>query len=158
MGQAEWVTVPISARDTDGPLFFTEHEWATVEAATARIIPTDGRPHAPAALRRFLGDSIGRWEGQTLVVDTTNFTNRTSFRGASDRLHLVERFSRADADTLLYEFSVDDPTSFTKPWRVELPMKATDEQVFEYACHEGNEALAGILRGARFEERQAGPR
>jgi len=124
----------------------------------ARIIPTDGRPHAPAALRRFLGDSIGRWEGQTLVVDTTNFTNRTSFRGASDRLHLVERFSRANADTLLYEFSADDPTSFTKPWRVELPMKATDEAVFEYACHEGNEALAGILRGARFEERQAGPR
>ena len=124
----------------------------------ARIIPTDGRPHAASAVRRFQGESIGRWEGQTLVVDTINFTDRTSLRGSSDRLHLVERFSRANSDTLLYEFSVDDPAAFTKPWRVELPMKATDEPIFEYACHEGNEALAGILRGARFEERQAGQR
>jgi hypothetical protein len=124
----------------------------------ARIIPTDGRPHAPPTVRRFLGDSIGRWEGATLVVDTTNFTDKTNFRGASDRLHLTERFTRADAGTLLYEFTVDDPTSFARPWRVQLPMKATDEAMFEYACHEGNEALLGILRGARFEERQSGPR
>jgi hypothetical protein len=120
----------------------------------ARIVSIDGRPHAPAGIRRFQGDSIGRWDGKTLVVDTTNFTDRTNFRGASDRLHLVERFTRADADTLLYEFVVDDPTSFTSRWRVQLPMKATTEPMFEYACHEGNEALLGILRGARFEERQ----
>jgi hypothetical protein len=120
----------------------------------ARIVPTDGRPHAPAGIRRFQGDSIGRWEGKTLVVDTTNFTDKSNFRGASDRLHLVERFTRADADTLLYEFAVDDPTSFVSPWRAQLPMKATTEPMFEYACHEGNEALLGILRGARFEERQ----
>jgi len=120
----------------------------------ARIVPTDGRPHGPAAIRRFQGDSVGRWEGKTLVVDTTNFTDRTNFRGASDRLHLVERFTRSDADTLLYEFTVDDPTSFVSPWRAQLPMKASTDPVYEYACHEGNEALAGILRGARFEERQ----
>ncbi len=124
----------------------------------ARVIPTNRREHAPAGVRRFQGDSIGHWEGGTLVVDTTNFTDKTNFRGASDRLHLVERFTRADAGTLLYEFTVDDPTSFSRSWRVELPMKATSEQIFEYACHEGNHALMGILRGARFEERAAAPR
>jgi hypothetical protein len=120
----------------------------------ARVIPTDGRPHGSDRMRRFMGDSVGHWEGRTLVVDTTNFTDKTSFRGASDRLHLVERFSRADARTLLYEFTVEDPTSFSKPWKVQLPMTATDEPMYEYACHEGNEALVGILRGARYEERQ----
>jgi len=120
----------------------------------ARVVPTDGRPHLDPSLRRFQGDPAGHWEGKTLVVDTTNFTDKTNFRGASAKLHLVERFTRTDANTLLYEFTVDDPASFTSPWRVQLPMKATSEQVFEYACHEGNEALLGILRGARFEERQ----
>jgi hypothetical protein len=120
----------------------------------ARIIPTDGRTHLPAQMRRFQGDSVGHWEGKTLVVDTTNFTDQTNFRGATDRLHLVERFSRADAQTMLYEFTVEDPTSFTRPWKVQLPMTATTDQIYEYACHEGNEALAGILRGARFEEKQ----
>jgi hypothetical protein len=120
----------------------------------ARIIPTDGRPHLPAQMRRFQGDSVGHWEGKTLVVDTTNFTDQTNFRGASNRLHLVERFSRADAQTMLYEFTVEDPTSFTRPWKVQLPMTATTDEIYEYACHEGNEALAGILRGARFEEKQ----
>ena len=104
-------------------------------------------------MRRYLGDSVGRWEGNTLVVDTTNFTDKTNFRGASDRLHLVERFSRLDADTLLYEFTVDDPSSFTKSWSGAVPMKRTDEQLFEYACHEGNEAMVGILGGARYEEK-----
>ena len=108
----------------------------------------------PPRCRRFQGDSIGHWEGRTLVVDTTSFTDKTNFRGASARMHLVERFTRADAGTLLYEFTVDDPTSFASPWRVQLPMKASSDPIFEYACHEGNEALLGILRGARFEERQ----
>jgi hypothetical protein len=119
----------------------------------ARVVPLDGRPHLPASVRRYLGDSVGRWEGNTLVVDTTNFTDRTNFRGASDRVHLVEKFSRADADTLLYEFTVDDPSSFTKSWSGAVPMKRTDEPLFEYACHEGNEAMLGILRGARHEEK-----
>jgi hypothetical protein len=120
----------------------------------ARVVPTDGRSHLPSSVRRYLGDSVGRWEGNILIVDTTNFTDRTNFRGASDRLHLVEKLSRVDQDTLLYEFTVDDPSSFTKPWSVALPMKRTDEQLFEYACHEGNEAMGGILRGARYEDRQ----
>ena len=119
----------------------------------ARVIPLDGRPHVPAQLRLWLGDSRGRWDGRTLVVDTTNFTDKTNVRGSSPGLRLVERFTRADADTLLYEFTVDDPSSFVKPWSGALPMRRTAEQVFEYACHEGNHALQGILRGARFEEK-----
>lgn len=125
----------------------------------ARVVPTDGRPHLPAAVRRFQGDSIGRWEGNTLVVDTTNFTAKTAFRGSGEQLHLIERFTRLDASTLLYEFTVDDPQSFTAPWTVQLPMTLTDEQIYEFACHEANHAMVGILGGARFEERQAaGPR
>jgi hypothetical protein len=120
----------------------------------ARVVPLDGRPHLPASVRRYLGDSVGHWDGNTLVVDTTNFTDKTNFRGASDRLHLVEKFSRLDADTLLYEFTVDDPSSFTKSWSGALPMRRTDEQLYEYACHEGNEAMVGILGGARFEDKQ----
>jgi hypothetical protein len=120
----------------------------------ARIVPTDGRPHAPAAVRKFLGDSVGRWDGDTLVVDTTNFTDKTNFRGASERMHLVERFTRTGDGSLLYSFTVDDPSSFTKPWTVELPMARTDEPLFEYACHEGNHAMVGILGGARYEEKQ----
>ena len=119
----------------------------------ARVIPLDGRPHAPAQVRLWLGDSRGRWDGSTLVVDTTNYTDKTNVRGSSPDLHLVERFTRADANTLLYEFTVDDPSSFVKPWSAALPMRKTAEQVFEYACHEGNHALQGILRGARFEEK-----
>jgi hypothetical protein len=119
----------------------------------ARIVPTDGRPHLPSSVRRYLGDSIGRWEGDTLVVDTTNFTDKTNFRGASAELHLVERITRPDAETLLYEFTVTDPSSFTRSWTAVVPMKRTDEQVYEYACHEGNKAMIGILGGARHGER-----
>ena len=120
----------------------------------ARIVWTDGRPHAPAVIRQWLGDSRGRWEGKTLIVDTTNFTDKNPFRGAGENLHLTERFTRADAGALLYEFTVDDPATFTKPWTAQLPMTKTGDRIFEYACHEGNYALPGILRGARFEERQ----
>jgi hypothetical protein len=119
----------------------------------ARVIPLDGRPHAAASARFWLGDSRGRWEGQTLVVDTSNFTDKTNVRGSSPNLHLTERFTRTDAGTLLYEFRVDDPSSFVKPWSAALPMRKTADQLFEYACHEGNHALQGILRGARFEEK-----
>ncbi len=119
----------------------------------ARIIPTDGRSHAPASARFWLGDSRGRWDGSTLVVDTTNFTDKTSVRGSGRGLHLVERFTRVDAKTLLYEFTVDDPATFTKPWSAALPMQQTTDRIFEYACHEGNYALGDILRGARFEEK-----
>ena len=114
-----------------------------------RIVPLDGRPHQPSAIRRLLGDSRGRWEGNTLVVETTNFSEKTTVRGSGDGLRLVERFTRADAGTLLYEFTVDDPASFVKPWTAILPMAKTNDQIYEYACHEGNYAMTGILRGAR---------
>ena len=120
----------------------------------ARIVWTDGRPHLPPDVRLWLGDSRGRWEGRTLVVDTTNFTDKTSFRGSSEKLHLVERFTRVDAATLRYAYTVDDPATFTKPWTVVLPMTKSDERLFEYACHEGNYALPDILRGARYQEKQ----
>jgi hypothetical protein len=119
----------------------------------ARVVPLDGRPHRASSIRTWQGDSVGRWEGATLVVDTTNFTDKSNFRGASDRLHLVERFTRADAGTLLYEFTVDDAASFTKAWTVALPMAKSSDQIYEYACHEGNYALPDILRGARSEEK-----
>jgi len=120
----------------------------------ARIVWTDGRPHLPSTQRRWLGDSRGRWEGNTLVVDTINFTDKNPFRGAGENLHLTERFTRTDANTLLYEFTVDDPTTFVRSWTAQLPMSKSDERIFEYACHEGNYALPDILRGARFQEKQ----
>src|SRR3954451_4614709 len=115
----------------------------------ARVVPLDGRPHLPAAIRRWQGDPRGRWDGNTLVVETTNFSDKTNVRGSGEQLRLVERFTRADAATLLYEFTVDDPASFVKPWTAILPMARTDDQIYEYACHEGNYAMTGILRGAR---------
>jgi hypothetical protein len=119
----------------------------------ARVIPLDGRPHLPAAMRSWQGDPRGRWDGNTLVVETTNFTDKTNVRGSGEQLRLVERFTRADAKTLLYEFTVDDPSSFTKPWTAILPMAKTDDQIYEYACHEANYAMSGILRGARAENK-----
>src|SRR5207253_10606183 len=119
----------------------------------ARIVPLDGRPHLPAGIRSWLGDSRGRWDGNTLVVETTNFTGKTNVRGSGETLRLVERFTRADAGTLVYEFTIDDPASFTRPWSAVLPMAKTDDRIFEYACHEGNYAMTGILRGARSSEK-----
>ena len=121
----------------------------------ARIIPMDGRPHAPQAIRSWMGDARGRWEGDTLVIDTTNFTDRTLFRGAGANLHLVERISRVDADTIDYRFTVDDPTTWTRPWTAAYPMVRTDGLIYEFACHEGNYGLRDILSGARYEEQAA---
>jgi hypothetical protein len=118
-----------------------------------RIIPTDGRPHGN--IRRWLGDSVGRWEGDTLVVDTINFKPQVSFRGSSQNLHVIERFTRTDANTILYTFTIDDPTTWTKQWRGEIPLRATDERLYEYACHEANYGLEGVLRGARAQEKRA---
>lgn len=119
----------------------------------ARVIPTDGRPHLPSSIRQWLGDSRGHWEGDTLVVETTNFTDKTNFRGASGNMRLVERFTRVDANTITYEFTVNDPSSFTKPWTAQIPMKKNSEPLYEYACHEGNYAMDGMLRGARAGEK-----
>jgi hypothetical protein len=120
-----------------------------------RIIPTDGRPHLPQTIRQWPGDSRGRWEGDALVVDTTNFTDKTGFRGSSDALHLVERFSRVDDDTILYEFTVEDPATWTRPWSVEVPMKKTEGPLYEYTCHEGNYGIPNSLAGARAQEQAA---
>ncbi len=120
-----------------------------------RVIPLDGRPHLPQDVRQWKGDSRGHWEGDTLVVDTTNFTDKTAFRGASENMRLTERFTRLDPDTLLYQFTVDDPSAFTKPWTAEIPVTRTPGPLFEYACHEGNYGMAGALAGAREEEKKA---
>jgi hypothetical protein len=125
-------------------------------AHDVRHIPIDGSPHLPATVRQWMGDSRGHWEGDTLVVDTTNFTELTRFRGADQNLHLTERFTRVDEDTLLYRFTVDDPTAFTKPWSGEIPMvKMNKGPLMEYACHEGNIGLAGVLSAARADEKKA---
>jgi hypothetical protein len=118
----------------------------------ARMIRIGGE-HAPAHVRPWMGDSVGRWEGDTLVVDTTNFPPQQTFRGASEHLRVIERFTRTDADTILYTFTIDDPTTFTSPWTGEVPFKKSGEQIYEYACHEGNYALANVLSGARAQER-----
>ena len=119
-----------------------------------RIIPLDGRPHLPPEVRQWLGDSRGHWEGDTLVVDTTNFNDQTHFRGADRNLHLIERFKRTDPETILYSFTVDDPTAFSKPWTAELPMVTGEGPIYEYACHEGNYSALYALTGARVQERE----
>jgi hypothetical protein len=120
---------------------------------SARIIRLN-QPHGD--IRQWKGDSIGHWEGDTLVVDTINFKRETSLKGSSANTHLIERFTRVDQDTLLYEFTVDDPTMWTRPWTALIPMTRSDQPVYEYACHEANYAMAGILAGARAAEKAAG--
>jgi hypothetical protein len=120
----------------------------------ARVVRIGGQ-HLPPTIRRWMGDSVGHWEGDTLVIDTTNFTGKTQFQGSTDQLHVVERISRADANTLLYRFTVDDPQTWDRPWTGEYPWVATKEQLYEYACHEGNYALGDMLRGARQMEAEA---
>ena len=118
----------------------------------ARIIPLDGRPHG--TLRQWTGDSRGRWEGETLVVETTNFLTETSLRGSSRDTQLVERFRRLDADTVMYEFTVEDPNNYARPWTMMMPLRRTDGPLFEYACHEGNIGMHGIMAGARRKDTQ----
>jgi hypothetical protein len=111
-----------------------------------------GGTHPPSNVRELLGDSIGHWEGDTLVVDTTNFTDETRFRGASQDLHVIERFQRIDANTILYRATVDDPSTFAKIWTLEYPFRSTAGPIYEYACHEGNYAIEDIMGGARKSE------
>ncbi|MDP6579795.1 MAG: hypothetical protein QF681_03985 [Vicinamibacterales bacterium] len=123
---------------------------------TTRIIPLDGRPHVPDDIRQWHGDSRGHWEGDTLVVETKRFSQHSNFRGAREHLQLVERFTRVGPKELNYEFTVTDPTTWTRPWTALVPWKRTDEPMFEYACHEGNIGMEGILAGARAEEAGSG--
>jgi hypothetical protein len=132
----------------------------------ARVIPTDGRSHLPSTLRFWDGDSVGHWEGNTLVVDITNYNGKgwIATNGAagrikgipqSDALHVVERFTRANADTIDYRVTIDDPKVYTKPWTAAIPLNRDESyQIFEYACHEGNKAVEDVLRGGRAEEKQ----
>src|ERR1700704_1227819 len=119
----------------------------------ARIVPMDGRPFLN--IPQWKGESRGRWEGDTLVIETKNYKRETSLRGSSASTHLIERFTRVDADTLNYQFTVTDPTMWAKSWTAVVPMKRSDEPMYEYACHEGNHALGGILAGARADEKKA---
>jgi hypothetical protein len=125
---------------------------------TTRIVPLDGRPHG--SNRRWVGDSRGRWEGDTLVIETKNFRPETQFDTRlrySANLHVIERLTRVDADTLLYRATIDDPDTWTSPWTYEVPMTRTTEHMYEYACHEGNYGIVNILAGARERERATGP-
>jgi len=132
-----------------------------------RIIPLDGRPHLGRGIRLLAGDSRGRWEGDALVVETTNFTGKTNFRGAprntrqdifaSDAVRVVERFTRVGPDSIRYQFTVEDPTTWTQPWSGEVPIRRFDGPLFEYACHEGNYGLPNILLGARNSEKLKQP-
>ena len=119
-----------------------------------RIIPTGGGEAAPEHMRFWQGDSVGRWEGDKLVVETTNFRPETNFNGSGKNMHLTEKFSRVDADTLRYEYTVNDPDSFEAPFSVIHDMRRTDDDVYEYACHEGNVAMHLMLSGAREQERE----
>ena len=120
---------------------------------TARVIPMDGRPFL--TMPQWSGTSRGRWEGDTLIVETKGFKGETSFRGSSPNLHLIERFTRTDANTLVYQFTANDPTTWVRPWTVEIPLQRTDDQIFEYACHEANYGMTNLLQGARTVERDA---
>ena len=120
-----------------------------------RIISLDGRPHIPASIRQWLGDSRGWWEGNTLVVDTINFTDKTNLRGSDKDLHLIERFTRTGENTIIYEFTVDDLTAFTRVWKGEVPLTKASGPLYEYACHEGNYSMEGIFKGARAQEKAA---
>ncbi len=125
---------------------------------SSRVVPLDGRPHLPDGVRQWMGDSRGRWEGETLVVETTNFLRETSFRAGvtTADLHLVERFTRVSDGTLMYEVTAEDPGAWDQPWTYRLPMTKNEFPIFEYACHEGNYGLTNILAGAREEEAAAG--
>jgi hypothetical protein len=118
-----------------------------------RVIPLDGRSRLGSLIRQWFGDSRGRWDGNTLVVETANFSDKTNYRGSGATLHLVERFTRLDAETIGYQLSVEDPTTWARPWTVAFPMRPSEGLIYEYACHEANLGLMNILEVARDEEK-----
>ncbi|MCH7748817.1 MAG: hypothetical protein IH939_12055 [Acidobacteria bacterium] len=121
----------------------------------ARVIPIDGQPHLADRVRQLHGDSRGHWDGDTLVIETTNYSPQARFRGASDNLHMIERLTRVGPRTLEYEITITDPTTWTRPWTVMIPLMGSDDAIFEYACHEGNIGMEGMLAGERAAEREA---
>ena len=122
---------------------------------TVRVVPLDGRPSLPGHVRQWSGDSRGRWEGDTLVIETSHFNDQRRWRGTTRNMTLVERLTRVDADTLAYEYTVDDPATWTRPWTASIPMRRSDQPMYEYACHEGNYSMPGILGGHRADEAAA---
>ncbi len=146
------------------PLYLNHHEILQREEAVVlrselmnefRIAPLDGRPQDPPEIRRWNGSSRGHWEGETLVVETTNFTDKGYYFGSTGNLRTVERFTLVDADTIDYQVTLEDPASFTQPWTIENTLRRMDPPLYEFACHEGNSGMGGILRGARYVEREA---
>jgi hypothetical protein len=136
----------------DSIMILTEmvHDARIIRMSTARM----NAQHLPKNIRRWMGDSVGRWEGDTLVVDTTNFNDQTRYHESTENLHVIERFTRVDDRTLLYRFTVEDPDTWDRPWTGEYAWPATNKPIYEYACHEGNYALGDILRGARRHDAQ----
>ena len=130
----------------------------TEQIHDARVIPMDGRPPIADAIRQWMGDSRGRWEGDTLVVETTNFNGKAAYQGSADGMHLVERFTRTGTDTLEYVYTVSDPATYARPWTASITMTPMDGDLYEFACHEGNYGMEGILAGARAAEREAAAR
>jgi hypothetical protein len=118
----------------------------------ARVIAYDGRPHPGKAIQQYRGDSRGRWEGDTLVVETTNFNEATQFRGSSATMKVTERFTMLDRDTIQYRFTVEDPATWARSWSAEIPLNRTEDPIYEYACHEGNYGLPNILRAQRVAD------
>jgi hypothetical protein len=118
-------------------------------------VPLDGRPQLPESVRQWLGNSRGHWDGETLVVETRNFTDKTTFNGSGRNMHLTERFTRVSEDVIEYDFRIEDPDSFAAPWAARSPMRLTDQPIYEYACHESNRSMEFMLSGARAEEARA---
>ena len=145
-----------SAYNNNMQLFQTEDHVVILNEMVhdARVVPLDGRPPLPSGIRQWTGDSRGYWDGDTLVVETTNRRDG-SFQGASRHLRLTERFTRADENTLVYEVTLEDPTTWTAPWTFMVPMSKNPGEIYEYACHEGNYYMANMLRGARAAEADA---
>ena len=134
------------------------HVVVYMEMGGARIIPLDGSPHISENIRQLHGDSRGRWDGDTLVVETTNYSPTSYVQGSSDNLRLVERFTRVSADVVQYEVTLTDPATWTAPWTAMIPLRRSPDPIFEYACHEGNIGMAGIMAGARaLEQAEATP-
>ena len=161
--RCQGVTIPCTggicgfSRIVQGPEWVSMYYEQSSGGGGYRRIPLDGRPHISPKIRQWLGDARGYWEGETLVVDTTNFTNKTSYEGAHENLHLVERFTLAGPDFLMYHVTIEDATAFMQPWTIEIPLTKKNDrenQIFESACHEGNYAMTGILAGARAEEQE----
>jgi hypothetical protein len=122
---------------------------------TARIVPLDGRPQLSNSFRHWSGEARGRWEGDTLVIETTNFRPDRGWRGSTGNMKLVERLTRLDAETLEYKYTVIDPDTWTSPWTAAIPLRLADQPSYEYACHEGNHSMQGILSGQRTEDKEA---